>query len=206
MWLARYPKPTSCVFDQGGEFTGWAFQHMLEENDIQCRPTTAKNPQANAICEWMHQAVGNSLRVLHRWNPPDGLANAQALVDAALANAMYATRASYHSGLQTTPGALAFHRDMILNIPLVSDLHLIREHRQQLIDERRITANRKRFTFDYQPNQEVLKLVYEPGKLEPRAIGPYRITAVHTNGTVMIQVAPHVIERISLRNIKPFRR
>ena len=24
-WLARYPKPTSCVFDQGGEFIGWAF-------------------------------------------------------------------------------------------------------------------------------------------------------------------------------------
>jgi hypothetical protein len=95
---------------------------------------------------------------------------------------------------------------MILNIPKMSDLNLIREHRQQLIDERLITANRKRFTFDYQPNQEVLKLVHEPGKLEPRATGPYRITAVHTNGTVTIQLTPNVNEHISLRNIKPFKR
>jgi hypothetical protein len=205
-WLARYPKPTSCVFDQGGEFIGWAFQHMLEENDIQRRPTTTKNPQANAICERMHQSIGNSLRVLRNWTPPDGVVNAQMLIDAALANAMYATRASYHSGLRTTPGALAFHRDMVLNIPVISDLQTIREHRQHLIDQRLIVANRKRFAFDYQPNQEVLKLAYEPGKLEPRATGPFRIAAIHTNGTVTLQLTPHTTERISLRNIKPFRR
>jgi transposase InsO family protein len=63
-WLARYPKPTTCIYDQGSEFIGWAFQHMLEQYDIQPQPTTVKNPQANAICECMHQAVGNSLRIL----------------------------------------------------------------------------------------------------------------------------------------------
>jgi hypothetical protein len=69
----------------------------------------------------MHQSVGNSLRVL-QWNPPMGLNDPHALVDAALANPMYTTRASFHSGLQTTPGALAFHRNMVMNIPLMSDL------------------------------------------------------------------------------------
>jgi transposase InsO family protein len=29
-WLARYPKPISCVYDQGGEYIGWTFQAMLE--------------------------------------------------------------------------------------------------------------------------------------------------------------------------------
>jgi hypothetical protein len=122
----------------------------------------------------------------------------------ALANAMYATRASYHSSILTTPGALAFHRDMVMNIPFMADLNLIQQHRQHLIDERLLANNRKRFAHDYQPGQEVLKLVYEPDKLAPRATGPYRIHSVHTNGTVTLQMTPYVRERLSLRNVKPF--
>jgi transposase InsO family protein len=107
-WLARYPKPMSCVHDPGSEFLGWNFQEMLHCNNIVSRCTTTKNPQANAICEQMHQSVSNSLRVLKQWNPPAGLNDAHALVDAALANAMYATRASFHSGLRTTPWSVRF--------------------------------------------------------------------------------------------------
>jgi hypothetical protein len=124
-WLACYPKPMSCVHDPGLEFIGWNFQEMLHCNNIQSRCTTTKNPQANAICEWMHQSVGNSLQVLQQWNPPAGLNDAHALVDAALANAMYAMCASFHSGIQTTPGALAFHCDMVMTIPMMSDLTLV---------------------------------------------------------------------------------
>jgi hypothetical protein len=101
---------------------------MLHCSNIQSHCSTTKNPQANAICEQMHQSVGNSLRVLRQWNPPAGINDAHALVDAALANAMYATRASYHTGLQTTPRALAFHHDMGVNIPLMSDLTLIQQN------------------------------------------------------------------------------
>jgi hypothetical protein len=93
----------------------------------------------------MHQSVGSSLRVLQQWNPPAGLNDANALVDAALANAMYTTHASFHSGLQTTPGALAFHCDMVTNIPLMSDLTLVQQNRQQLIDQRLIESNCLRF-------------------------------------------------------------
>jgi hypothetical protein len=88
----------------------------------------------------MHQSVGNSLRVLKQWNPPAGLNDTHALLDAALANAMYATRASFHIGLKTTPGALAFHRDMVMNIPLMSDLMLIQQNWQQLIDHQLIES------------------------------------------------------------------
>jgi hypothetical protein len=205
-WLARYPKPTTCIYDQGSEFIGWAFQNMLEQYDIQRRPTTVKNPQANAICERMHQAVGNSLRVLRQWTPPNHLDDAHLLVDTALANAMYATRATFHSGLMTTPGALSFGRDMVMNIPLIADLTLIRANRQRLIDERAISSNARRYSYDYQPGQEVLKLVYKPDKLEPRAQGPYDIVAVHTNGTLTIQLNAHATERISIRNVKPYLR
>jgi transposase InsO family protein len=142
-WLARYPKPISCVHDPGSEFLGWNFQEMLHCNNILSCCTTTKNPQANVICKQMHQSVSNSLRVLKQWNPPAGLNDAHALVDVALADAMYATRASFHSGLKTTPGALAFHRDMVMNIPLMSDLMLIQQNRQWLIDNRLIESNRK---------------------------------------------------------------
>jgi transposase InsO family protein len=106
-WLAHYPKPLSCVHDPGSEFIGWNFQEMLHHSNKQSCCTTAKNPQANVICKRMHQSVGNSLRMLQQWNPPTGLNDAHALLDAALANAMCASCASFHSGLQTTPGALA---------------------------------------------------------------------------------------------------
>jgi hypothetical protein len=43
---------------------------MLTQYNIQRQPTTVKNPQANAICERMHQAVDNSLHVLKQWTPP----------------------------------------------------------------------------------------------------------------------------------------
>ncbi|KAG7345950.1 reverse transcriptase RNA-dependent DNA polymerase [Nitzschia inconspicua] len=62
-WLARYPRPLTCIFDQGTEFEG-AFLRCLHRNGIQAVPTTVKNPQANAICERMHSTLGDILRTL----------------------------------------------------------------------------------------------------------------------------------------------
>jgi hypothetical protein len=69
----------------------------------------------------MHQAIGNTLRVLSTTAPPQGIAQAEQLVDTAIADAVYATRCTYNSVLKTTPGGLAFGRDMILNIPMITD-------------------------------------------------------------------------------------
>ncbi len=111
----------------GSLFLGHDFQFMLDGHGIQARPTTAKNPQANSVCERMHQAIGNnSLRVLTTLTAPAGVTTPTQLLDTAIANAMYATRCTYHnSALRTTPGGLAFGRDMILNIPLVTDFELL---------------------------------------------------------------------------------
>jgi hypothetical protein len=51
---------------------------------------------------------------------------------------MFATRATVLASLQTTSGGIAFHRDMILNIPIIADLQLLRDRRQQLMDDRLI--------------------------------------------------------------------
>ena len=205
-WLARYPKPMQCIYDQGTEFTGYRFQQMLEQNGIQRRPITTKNPQANSICERMHQTIGNSLRAMSSMNPPQNVETANQMMDTAIANCIYATRAALHGGLKASPGSLAFARDMVFDIPLIADWQLIRDKRQQLIDQRLLLANRKKFSYDYRVGDEVLKLVYKPHKLQPRATGPFPIETVHTNGTVTIRLSPTTIERINIRRIKPYKR
>jgi hypothetical protein len=141
----------------------------------------------------MHQTVGNSLRVLRHFNSPGGAQyTPQALLDTALANAMYATRASFSASLMATPGALDFHRDMEMNVPFMVDLNLIQHHRQHLIDERLLIINRKRLAHDYQPNQPVSILIYEPDNLAPRAcrrsipnsFGSYQRNVDATNDTL----------------------
>jgi len=40
-WLARYPRPLYCVHDQGTEFTGYQFKHVLTRYNI--RPSPSNN-------------------------------------------------------------------------------------------------------------------------------------------------------------------
>jgi len=75
-WLSKYPRPMQCTYDQGGEFIGYPFQQMLARHRIKGIPTTAKNPQANAICKCMHQTVSNSLCAMATMHPPDGIESA----------------------------------------------------------------------------------------------------------------------------------
>jgi hypothetical protein len=67
VWLSRYPWPKCCVHDNDGEFVGPEFQFLLQGCRIKDAPTSSKNPQANAICEWMHQTVENSTNSSTRW-------------------------------------------------------------------------------------------------------------------------------------------
>ena len=94
---------------------------------------------------------------------------------------------------------------MILDIPVVADWLLIQEHRQQLIDQRLITDNRGRFSHDYHVGDNVLILTHDPATLQDRATGPYSVVETHVNGTVTIQRAPGVLERINIRRVRPYR-
>ena len=203
-WLARYPRPNTVIMDPGSEFKG-AFREMLARTGIHPRVTSVKNPQANAVCERLHQTVADILRPLTHFNPPLHVADSRVLIDSALATTAYAARTAIHTTLKTSPGALVFNRDMLLDIPLIADLQLLKEQRQKVIDYNLERANRKRVSIDYDVGDQVLRLVYQPHKLEPRAIGPYPITRVHSNGTLTIRIAPHVTQRLSLRKVKPYR-
>jgi hypothetical protein len=59
-WFSRYPWPTQVTFNRGSEFIGQDFQKMIKEYyGVKAKPSTVRNPQANAIVEWVHQAIGN---------------------------------------------------------------------------------------------------------------------------------------------------
>jgi hypothetical protein len=70
---------------------------MLDEHNIVHRPTTVKNPQANAICERPHQTAANALRVLIHAHPPQNVDNAACLIDTALSTAACSALAATHS-------------------------------------------------------------------------------------------------------------
>jgi hypothetical protein len=51
---------------------------------------------ANAVCECMHQTVGNILHTLFHARPPTNIHQAQDIMDTALATASHATCAAIH--------------------------------------------------------------------------------------------------------------
>ena len=205
-WLSRYPSPQFIIYDQGSEFLGEGFQRVIERHRIRPHATTVKNPTANGICERLHQTVANVLRPLLELHPPQNMDEAALIIDSALQTASFSARAAIHSTMKTTPGAIAFSRDMLLNIPFVADLQLLREKRELLVNKQLLQANRSRISHDYQIGDEVLVLTYKPDKLDARAVGPFRIERVHVNGTVTIRRSAHITERINIRRVKPYRR
>jgi hypothetical protein len=69
---------------------------------------------------------------------------------------MYAMRAAmlYHG---SNPGSLTFNRDMFLNIPLISDWHIITQRQEHLTNENHMREIQKCRQYDYVPQQRVLK-------------------------------------------------
>jgi transposase InsO family protein len=204
VWLARYPWPEVCVHDNGTEFTGLPFQRLLEQCAIRSRPTTSRNPQANAICERMHQTVGNILRaILHGEQVTATTANE--IVDNALSTTIHVLRSSVSRSLNFhSPGDIAFHRNMFLNVPILADLHALHAKREELVQKNLELANRRRIRYDYRQGQRVL-VKHVKDKLGDRTEGPFPILQVHTNGTVTIQRQPGIAERINIRRLIPIK-
>ena len=117
----RYPRPLRFVHDMGGKFIGGPFQKLLAGFSVKDTQSTSKNPQSNSICERMHQTVANVRSTLIYSNPPKNIIQAKDIIDDEIATAMHYMRTMVATTLGSTPGALAFSRDMFLNVPLVAD-------------------------------------------------------------------------------------
>ncbi len=59
-WLCRYSQCCHLIYNNGSEFKMY-FKYLCESYGIKCKPTTAKNPQANGILERVHQVLGQML-------------------------------------------------------------------------------------------------------------------------------------------------
>eukprot|EP00957_Ditylum_brightwellii_P039385 2979021-Ditylum_brightwellii.AAC.1 len=105
----------------------------------------------------MHWTFGNVLRTYLYSNPTSNMTQARDIIDQALATAMHVMQTTIATTLGSTPGALAFSRDMILNIPLIADWKAITAQHEQPVNDNLHRANKKRRQYDYALGQKVLK-------------------------------------------------
>jgi hypothetical protein len=96
---------------------------MLDGFIIIYCPTTVKNPQANAVCKWLHQSIANTLRPLLHAHPLQDVNDAAFIINTALSTAAHSAQAAIHSTLKISPGSLVFHEDMFLDIPIITDFY-----------------------------------------------------------------------------------
>jgi hypothetical protein len=92
IWLCRYPRCRHLIYDNGLELK-LHFETLCESYGIKRKPTTIKNPQANAICERIHQVLGTMMRtseidMAESVEPAD--------IDTFIDNAAWAIRSTYH--------------------------------------------------------------------------------------------------------------
>ncbi|CAB9514024.1 Retrotransposon protein [Seminavis robusta] len=179
-WFARYPRPKKVVTDNGPEFK-LEFIAMVKKNGAVHRYSSPRNPQGNSMIEWTHQAIGQVLRTMVVSRDPKSVAAGIKVISETLATAMHAHRCS------------------------VQNILAVQRHRQSLVDKRLLRANAKRISYDYAVDDLVYKRAYLglSDKLKPMASGPYRVSRVHTNGNVTIQLSPHQFERLNIRRVFP---
>jgi transposase len=108
--------------------------------------------------------------------------------------------------MKTTPSILAFHRDMLLNIPTFTDLKNIQYMRQQQVNKDVQRQNKNRNKYQFKANDQVLitPSTHIQRKLNPKFSGPYTIVNTHENNTITIKRKNNITERINIRRVKPY--
>ncbi len=128
------------------------------------------------------------LKTLLLYCPPQMPQDVLHLVDNGLATTMHLMRSTISKVLKTSPGALAFSWDMLLNVPLIAEWQTITRNRKALVNDANLKNNQWCINYDYYIGQHVLK--YDntiKGKLDVKTSVPFEIVHVHINGTVTIQ-------------------
>ena len=189
------------IYDNGSEFE-LHFQPLCDTFGLKRKPTTVKNPQANAILERIHQTLAAMMRTAEldmadSVDPSD--------IDDFLNNAAWAVRSTYHTVLKATPGAAIFGRDMLFDVSFIADWKKIGDYRQCRTDRNTALENSKRVEWDHKVGDKVL--VRKDGILRKGETkyfkDPWTITQVHTNGTIRIQCGTKS-ERLNIRRVTPF--
>jgi hypothetical protein len=161
-----------------------------------------KNPQANANLECLHQVLGQMLRtselnMAKKITPDD--------INVNLDNAAWAICSTYHTVLKTFPGAAIFGRNMLFNIPFITNWNKIGDYRQHQTNLSTACINSKQVDYDCKVGNKVL--LTQEGILRkaesPYSKEPRTITTVHTNGTIRIQCRAQS-KRLNIQRVIPF--
>ena len=192
---------TGDIYDNGSEFK-LHFEALCDTYGIKRKPTSVKNPQANAILERVHQVIMVMLRTAEI-DMADSVDASD--IDTFLTNVSWAIRSTYHTVLKASPGAAIFGRDMLFDIPFLADWNKIGDYRQRQTDLNTERENRTRKDWDYKVSDKVL--LRKDGilrKSESRYDrDPWTITSVHTNGTISVQRGSKS-ERLNIRRVTPY--
>ncbi len=112
-WLSRYPRWQYLVYDNGSELK-FNFKYLCDLFGIKRKPTTIKNPQANAILECIHPVLGQMLRTAEI-DMADSVTPVN--INVFFDKAAWAICSTYHTVLKASPGAAIFGRDMLVTYP-----------------------------------------------------------------------------------------
>ena len=100
---------------------------------------------------------------------------------------------------------LVFGRDAILNISYQANWKLIKDQKQKLIKKNNALENKNRKDYIYNVGDKVMIKQDQSAKYAKLAYkGPYKITNVHNNGTVNVQI-DKANDVYIVQNIYPYR-
>ena len=193
-WICRYPRPRLVLSDQGKNLIGKEMEELLDSYGIRHTYTTTYNPQCNSICERAHYTINEHLRCIgiDDWHKK-------------LPAVAWYMRASYHSAIGTSPGALIYGRDMIMqNAAVATFTDDARIRRQQQDLER---TNRGRVDYEYRIGD--LVLIENPRKTHKFSapyLGPFTIVDIRREHNYMTIRREHdLLQKINYRRVIPYR-
>jgi hypothetical protein len=129
-WFSYYPRCQYIIYDNGSKFK-LHFEALCESYGIKLKPTSVKNPQANAILEQLHQ-VSTTLLCTTELEMVNTVATSD--IDAFVTDAAWTISSTYHTVLKASPGAAIFGWDMWFDIQFLADWNKIGDHRQHKTD------------------------------------------------------------------------
>jgi hypothetical protein len=200
-WLSRYQRCCYNIYGNGSEFK-LNFEYLCETYGIKRKPTTIKNPQANAILERLHQVLGQMLHTseldMAKTIAPDDL-------DVFLDNAAWAIRSTYHTVFKAFQGAAIFGHAVLFDIPFIANWNKIGDFRQRQTNLSTACKNSKRVNYDYKVGNKVLLTqegIFQKAE-SPYNKEPWTITTIHKNRNIRIQRRTQS-ERLNIRRVIHF--
>ena len=202
-WLCRYPRPRQVGHDNGTEFMGQEFQEMLSSYDIESKPTTVKNPQAQGVIERIHLTLGDALQSTIFEEDFEG--DLDTLVQACA----WALRSTVPSNNPYSPGHLAYGCDMIFRQRVKIDWEMLKQKRSQQAVANNTKENKKRVEHEYKVGDMAILLIppYErskQAKISTPTNGVYKIVELNKHyGTVCLDFGSFK-DWVSIRRIRPY--